>query len=288
MASEHTLYLVATPIGHLDDIGLRAISVLRKVDVIYAEDTRHSARLLKAHGIETPLQALHEHNEADRAEAIAARVRDSGDAALISDAGTPLISDPGYRLVGACINAGVKVSPVPGPCALVAALSASGLPTDRFTYAGFPPSRGAARSGWFEQMSRLGHTLVLYESPHRIVDTLERLVQCCGSERPAVVARELTKRFETLLRGSLGELLTRITNDPDQRRGEFVLVVGAASDSDGSSDEVAGVSITELVGAIAPHLPPGKAASIIADLAKVPKREAYAKVLALRPDSGST
>ncbi len=283
MASEHTLYLVATPIGHLDDIGLRAIDVLRQVDVIYAEDTRHSARLLKAHGIDTPLQALHEHNEAARAEAIAQRVLELGDAALISDAGTPLISDPGYRLVGACVSAGVRVSPVPGPSALLAALSGSGLPTDRFTYAGFAPARGAARSDWFEQMSALPHTLVMYESPHRIVDAVEQLQRCCGPERQAVIARELTKRFETFLRGGLHELLLSLLGDADQRRGEFVLVLGAAPKSDGGSS--APLSVDTLVSAIAPHLPPGKAASVVAELAKVPKREAYAKVLALRSDS---
>jgi 16S rRNA (cytidine1402-2'-O)-methyltransferase len=158
------------------------------------------------------------------------------------------------------------------------------MPTDRFTYAGFPPARGAARSDWFKQMSGLSHTLVFYESPHRILDALEQLIGCCGSQRHAALAREMTKRFETVLRAPLGTLFTTLQEDANQRRGEFVLVLGAALESDAKGVASAGVSIDALAAAIAPHLPPGKAASIIADLAKVPKREAYAKVLALRPD----
>lgn len=287
MASEHTLYLVATPIGHLDDIGHRAVAVLREVDVIYAEDTRHSARLLKAHGIDTPLQALHEHNEEARAGAIAQQIAERGDAALISDAGTPLISDPGYRLVGACVEAGVRVSPVPGPCALVAALSASGLPTDRFTYAGFPPAKGASRRDWFAGLSRIPHTLVLYESPHRIVDALEQLQACCGAQRLAVIARELTKRFETVLRGSLAELLERLQLDADQRRGEFVVIVGAEHEKGAPGLESANITVPvdTLVAALAPHLPPKTAARIVADVTQLPKRDVYARVLALRADT---
>ena len=280
MASEHTLYLVATPIGHLDDLSLRAVATLRRVDRIYAEDTRHSVGLLKAHGIDTPLFPLHEHNESERAEAVAREIRDGGDAALISDAGTPLISDPGYRLVNACIEQGVCVSPVPGACALIAALSASGLPTDRFAYAGFPPSRGAARTDWFASVASTDRTLVFYESPHRILDALEQLRQHCGPDRPLVLARELTKRFETILRGTTAQLEQRVLQDSNQQRGEFVVVLGAAVVE--IDPERVSVSLEQLVTALAPHLPPKALSRVVAEFTGMPRRDAYSRVLSLR------
>lgn len=282
MTREHTLYLVATPIGHLDDFSARAVATLRDVTVIYAEDTRHSARLLQAHQISTPVQALHEHNEAARAAAIAKRILEQGSAALISDAGTPLISDPGYRLVNACVSAGVRVSPIPGPCALIAALSGSGLPTDRFSYRGFPPAKGAARRDWFHELAAVTSTLVFYESPHRVLDALQQIADCCGTERTIVVARELTKRFETFLRGSVAEVLQRMEADRDQQRGEFVLVVsGAEPKADSNRIDV---SVDELIRALEPHLPPKAVARALADLTTMTRREAYAQVLRSRGD----
>ena len=229
MRPEHTLYVVATPIGHRDDLSARAIETLRSVDRIYAEDTRHSLPLMRHHGIETPLRALHEHNEADEAVRIVTYLRESGSAALISDAGTPLISDPGFRVVRACRDANVRVSPVPGPCALSAALSVAGLPTDRFQFVGFPPSRGAARRRWSGELASVPHTLVLYESPHRILDTLDDLLVAFGAGREITLARELTKRHETVLNGTLAEIRARVAEEANQRRGEFVLIVAGSA-----------------------------------------------------------
>ena len=229
MRLEHTLYVVATPIGHRDDLSARAIETLRSVARIYAEDTRHSLPLMRHHGIETPLRALHEHNEADEAVRVVAYLRESGSAALISDAGTPLISDPGFRVVRACRDANLRVSPVPGPCALSTALSVAGLPTDRFQFVGFPPSRGAARRRWIGELASVPHTLVFYESPHRVLDTLDDLLAAFGAGREITLARELTKRHETVLNGTLDEVRARVAEEANQRRGEFVLIVAGSA-----------------------------------------------------------
>ena len=286
MSIQNTLYLVATPIGHRDDLSARAVEVLRGASVIFAEDTRHSAALLRGHGVRAPLEALHEHNEAERATRIAARLaeRGAGDAALVSDAGTPLVSDPGYRLVRACIEAGVRVSTVPGPCALVAALSVSGLPTDRFEFVGFPPAKGAARREWLGALAGRAHTLVLYESPHRIEASLADLVGAFGADRPVALARELTKRFETVLRGRAAEVLERVRGDPDQRRGELVVVIGGApAPRDGAADAA---GLDRLARALSPHLPPKTVAKVAAELLGANRREAYARVVALAGGSG--
>ncbi len=280
MAREHTLYLVATPIGNLDDISQRAVTTLRDVVTIYAEDTRHSRRLLQAHGISTPVHTLHEHNEAERADEIARRIAESGSAALISDAGTPLISDPGYRLVKACVSMGVTVSPVPGACALIAAISASGLPTDRFSYAGFPPARGAVRAAWFAEHARSAHTVVFYESPHRILDAVEQIVAHSGAGHPLVLGREITKRFETFLRGTAAEVLEQLRADANQQRGEFVVVLGAATRA--LDEHLIESSVDAVIGTLTPHLPPKTVARILADLGSISRRDAYARVLALR------
>lgn len=307
MSGQNTLYLVATPIGHRDDIGLRAIEVLRTVSRVFAEDTRRSLPLLRHHGIPTPVEALHEHNEAARAERIAARLAggEGGDVALVSDAGTPLVSDPGYRLVRACIGAGVEVRVVPGPCALVAALAVSGLPTDRFEFVGFPPSRSGARREWLGALGSRAHTLVLYESPHRIEATLGDVVHAFGDERPVALARELTKRFETVLRGTAAEVLERVATDPDQRRGEFAVVVGgkpargvraagragsaagaggeAGHGPDGDAEAAAGavVELDRLIVALAAHLPPKAVAKLAQELLGVSRRAAYDRAVAL-------
>ncbi|MGM0693142.1 MAG: 16S rRNA (cytidine(1402)-2'-O)-methyltransferase [Pseudomonadota bacterium] len=222
------LYVVATPIGNLDDLSPRAARVLAQVALIAAEDTRHSGRLLRHLGLSRPMLSLHEHNEAARVEALDARLVAGEDIALVADAGTPLISDPGFVLVRELRSRGRRIVPVPGPCALVAALSGAGLPTDRFLFQGFLPARGGARRGRLEALASREETLVFYESPHRIRDTLADLATTLGARR-VVLARELTKTFETFLDGSAAELLAWMKEDPDQARGEFVVMVAGAS-----------------------------------------------------------
>ena len=219
------LYIVATPIGNLSDISERAVQILKQVDLIAVEDTRHSGKLLQHSGVSTPTQALHEHNEAKKVEQLIELLAAGKSIALISDAGTPLISDPGYQLVKAAIDAGIKVSPVPGASALIAALSASGLPSDAFIFEGFLPNKSAGRLKKLEALADESRTLIFYEAPHRIIDCLEDMQQVFGAERVAVVARELTKTFETIKKDSLENLLSWIKADSNQQRGEFVLLI---------------------------------------------------------------
>jgi len=223
--SSGRLYVVATPIGNLDDITLRALRVLAEADVVAAEDTRHSRMLLSRHGLERPLLALHEHNEEQQAALLVDRLKRGESVALISDAGTPLLSDPGYRLVGLAAAAGIEVVAIPGASAVTAAISISGLATDRFAFEGFLPARSNARRQWLQGLQTERRTLVFFESSHRIADSLAEMALVFGPERQAAVCREMTKRFETVLRGSLGEISERVGADPNQRRGEFVLVV---------------------------------------------------------------
>jgi 16S rRNA (cytidine1402-2'-O)-methyltransferase len=266
-----TLHVVATPIGNLGDLSARAQEVLRAVAAICAEDTRHSRHLLVHYGIEQPLIALHEHNEAEMADRLVARMLQGESLALISDAGTPLVSDPGFRLVRAARAAGLRVSPVPGACALVAALSVAGLPSDRFCFEGFLPAKAAARRERLQGLATEPRTLVLYESSHRIVEALVDLAAAFGAERRAVVARELTKRFETVLDGTLAELVERVQADDDQQRGEFVLVVAGAP-------EAADARLAEgrrIYAALIEHLPPSKAARVSAELSGAPRKALY-------------
>ncbi|MFG6666736.1 16S rRNA (cytidine(1402)-2'-O)-methyltransferase [Halomonas sp. HNIBRBA4712] len=231
-----TLYVVATPIGNLEDLTPRAARILESVSRIAAEDTRHSARLLNHLGINKPLLSLHEHNEAHRVEALDAYLEAGESIALVSDAGTPLISDPGFILVRALRLRNRHVVPVPGACALTAALSAAGLPTDRFTFAGFLPAKAGARRQTLESYLKREETLVFYESPHRILATLEALEEQMPA-RPVVLARELTKTFETFLQGTPAELLATLAEDPNQARGEFVVMIGGASITGASSEQ---------------------------------------------------
>jgi 16S rRNA (cytidine1402-2'-O)-methyltransferase len=266
-----TLFVVATPIGNLGDLSPRAREVLGQVAAICAEDTRRTRQLLGHFGIERPLLALHEHNEQAQAALLVERLRGGDSLALVSDAGTPLVSDPGFRLVRAAREAGLKVSPVPGACAAIAALSAAGLPSDRFVFEGFLPAKAAARR---ERLSRLAgepRTLVFYESAHRIEASLADMAAAFGPDRPAVMARELTKLFETVLDGSLGELQVRVAADPDQRRGEFVLLVqGAGEDADAQVAEG-----RRLYAALAAYLPPSTAARLAAELSGAPRKALY-------------
>lgn len=224
-----SLYVVATPIGNLDDISARALKILREVALIAAEDTRHSQRLMQHFGIPTPLAACHEHNERDEGSRFITRLLAGDNVALISDAGTPLISDPGYHLVRQARAAGIKVVPVPGACALIAALSAAGLPSDRFIFEGFLPAKAVGRRARLEQVKEEPRTLIFYEAPHRILECLQDMELVFGPERPALLARELTKTFETLKGLPLGELREFVESDSNQQRGECVVLVAGWS-----------------------------------------------------------
>jgi 16S rRNA (cytidine1402-2'-O)-methyltransferase len=223
--TEAALYVVATPIGNLGDMVPRAIEVLQTVDVIAAEDTRHSSRLLSHFDIKTPLLAYHDHSDERRTHMLLERLQAGQSVALISDAGTPLISDPGYRLVRDVREAGIRVVPIPGACALVAALSVSGLPSDRFTFEGFLPAKTGQRSNRLQALQGESRTMIFYEAPHRIQDSLADMAEVFGAERPAVLAREITKTFETVADGSLSELVAFVSADSNQRRGEMVVLV---------------------------------------------------------------
>ncbi len=231
------VYVVATPIGNLGDLSARAAATLAAVDVILCEDTRHSRRLLDHFGIVTPLSALHDHNETQVCAQLLARLIAAGQAcAVISDAGTPLISDPGYAFVCAANQAGIPVHAVPGACAITAALSIAGLPTTRFSFEGFLPNQAGARGARLDALVDDPRTLVFYEAPHRIVACLGAMQNVFGSDREAVVARELTKRFESIYRGTLAELCLRVTSDPDATRGEFVVLVAGNAAEQGAND----------------------------------------------------
>lgn len=219
------LFIVATPIGNLADMVPRAVEILQNVDFIAAEDTRHSGKLMQHYQINTPMVAYHDHTDEARVQQLLARLQAGERMALISDAGTPLISDPGYRIVHWARQAGIRVTPVPGPCALIAALCASGLPSDRFCFEGFLPAKSGARQASFTALAFEARTLVFYESPHRIEDCLQDAIAVLGADRPAVLARELTKTFETFLTGSLSEIAHQVAADANQRKGEIVLMV---------------------------------------------------------------
>lgn len=269
--SAATLYVVATPIGNLGDLSPRAQQVLREVAAVCAEDTRRSGQLLAHFGISTPLLALHEHNEQQVAQGVVARLLDGQSLALVSDAGTPLVSDPGYRLVRAARAAGVRVSPVPGPSALIAALSVAGLPSDRFCFEGFLPARASARRERLAALAGEPRTLVFYESSHRIGESLADLCAAFGDARPAVLARELTKLFETVLDGTLAGLHARVLDDADQRKGEFVLVVqGVGEDADAVLAEGRRVHAI-----LARQLPPSAAAKLAAEITGAPRKSLY-------------
>lgn len=266
-----TLFVVATPIGNLADLAPRALETLRTVDAVCAEDTRRTRQLLGHFGVEKPLLALHEHNEAQVADTLVARLRAGESLALVSDAGTPLVSDPGFRLVRAARAAGVRVSPLPGPCAFVAAMSVAGLPSDRFVFEGFLPAKAAARRERLAHLASESRTLVFYESSHRIEEALADLVSAFGGDRAAVIARELTKLFETVLDGTLADLHARVIGDADQRKGEFVLLVQGAGD-EGDARIVEG---RRLYAKLNEHLPPSTAAKLAAELSGAPRKALY-------------
>ncbi|MCD9030567.1 16S rRNA (cytidine(1402)-2'-O)-methyltransferase [Luteimonas sp. Y-2-2-4F] len=265
------LYVVATPIGNLGDLSARAGQTLREVAAICAEDTRRTRTLLTHLGIDTPTLPLHEHNEEAMAARLVARLAAGESLALVSDAGTPLVSDPGFRLVRAARQAGIRVSPVPGPSALVAALSAAGLPSDRFVFEGFLPAKAAARRERLAALAGEPRTLIFYESAHRIAESLADLRAAFGDERRAVLARELTKLFETVLDGSLAGLQAAVQADADQRKGEFVLLVEGAGE-DGGAMLAEGRRVYALLSG---HLPPSSAARLAAEITGAPRKALY-------------
>ena len=266
-----TLFVVATPIGNLGDISPRALETLKTVAAICAEDTRHTRQLLAHFGMERPLIALHDHNEDGQSAQLVARLQAGDSLALVSDAGTPLVSDPGFRLVRAAREAGITVSPVPGASALIAALSVAGLPSDRFIFEGFLPAKPNARRERLHALASEPRTLIFYESAHRIEEALDDAAAAFGSERRAVIARELTKLFETVLDGSLAELQQRVAADPNQRKGEFVLMVqGAGEDADAKVAEG-----LRLYAKLKEHLPPSTAAKLAAELSGAPRKALY-------------
>ena len=269
--SAAVLHVVATPIGNLDDITLRALRVLADVDVIAAEDTRHTGRLLAHHDINTPLLALHEHNEERVTPRLVERLAAGQAIALVSDAGTPLLSDPGFRLVRAAAMAGIAVLAVPGPSAITAALSICGLATDRFTFEGFLPQKQSARIGFLSALRDEPRTMVLFESSHRIVASLRDMETVLGGGRKAAICREMTKQFETVLRGSLSDLRVQLEEDSHQRKGEFVIVL-----SGGEFDYAAGFGkAVELGRALQDHLSLSQAARVAARVCGVSRRELY-------------
>ena len=281
--SEQALYIVATPIGNLEDLSPRAVATLSSVGLIAAEDTRHSQRLLSHFNIRTPVWAVHDHNERKQADAIVQRLMGGESVALVSDAGTPLISDPGYHLVKEGRRAGFKVVPIPGPCAMVTALCAAGLPTDKFVFEGFLPAKAQARQAALEKVRDEARTLVCYESPHRILATLQAMVEVLGEGRAMVMARELTKTFETFLSGSIAEVLAEVEADHNQQKGEMVLMVQGHSVSVAGDDDLnaEGVRVMQI---LLESLSISQAASTGAKILNQPRKKLYQWALARQSD----
>lgn len=276
MAGE--LYVVATPIGNLGDMVPRAVDVLHAVDVVAAEDTRHSGRLLSHLGIKTPLIPYHDYSDDRQITKIVDRLAQGQSVGLISDAGTPLISDPGFKLVRAVRQHGFKVVPIPGPCAMIAALSASGLPSDRFAFEGFPPAKSSARIKKFEQLVGEPRTMVFYESPHRILDALSDMVTVFGEERDVVMARELTKTYETFLCGCLGEVRQQVSEDSNQQKGEIVLVLKGCDAAESQNDD----EQQRVLSLLLEELPLKQAASLAAKITGGQKNALYQLALSLK------
>ncbi len=271
------LFVVATPIGHLDDISYRAIQVLKSVSIIAAEDTRTSSQLLKHFGITTALTACHDHNESNKIDQLIQRLQNGEDMALISDAGTPLISDPGFKLVRAAQAHNIRVIPVPGACAAIAALSAVGLPSDRFSFEGFLPSKQSQRLLNLEKLKDETQTLIFYEAPHRILDSVQDMANVFGADRAVGFAREITKTFETIKKMTLGELVEFIKNDHHQQKGEIVLVIGGATEEKDMEQE----KLDKLLLRLLQDLSVKAASQLAADLTGMKKKIAYQRALEL-------
>ena len=267
------LYIVATPIGNLQDITQRALDTFAQVDLIAAEDTRHSGLLLSHYGIKKPFFALHDHNEQEKAHILVEKLKQGSHIALISDAGTPLISDPGFHLVRQCREAGIRVVPLPGACAAITALCASGIASDRFCFEGFLPAKSKARKDKLENIAEEDRTLIFYESTHRILDTLEDMQSVLGEERYIVLAREITKTWETITGNTIKNLREWLLEDPNRTKGEMVLIVEGKPKSDNNYEiSPQAVKALEL---IAEELPLKKAAAIVAELYGYKKNALY-------------
>ena len=272
-----TLSIVATPIGNLDDMVPRAVQTLQSASLIACEDTRHSKKLLNRFSIDKPCIAYHDHGDKNVLQTLLQRLIDGDDIALISDAGTPLIADPGYRIVTEARARGIDVVPIPGACAAIAALSVSGLPTDSFYFGGFLPAKSSQRKTALAEVKANSETLVFYEAPHRIADTLGDMIEILGDQRLAFIGREISKAFETFLQGDLAALQQQVLADSNQQRGEIVLVVAGA---DKNADAISG-DAEKILGLLITELPPSKAASLTAKICGVDKKLLYQMALAL-------
>lgn len=270
------LYVVSTPIGNLDDISRRAVAVLEEVDWVAAEDTRHSQRLLDQLGLRKRMISCHDHNENQRSAELVQRMQNGEKGALISDAGTPLVSDPGYRLVRDCQDAGIQVVPVPGASALLAALAAAGQPSDRFVFEGFIPSKGAPRQQAIERLAASEITSIIYEAPHRVLSFLASLREVVSPEREITLCRELTKQFETIRRGPVAELSDWVASDSNQQRGELVLILSPCEQAAGWSDRDQALAKLLLA-----ELPASRAAKILAAHTGMKRQEVYALLEAM-------
>ena len=270
------LYVVATPIGNLDDISPRAISTLKEVDLITAEDCRRTGLLLKHLGIERPLMSVHDHNEKQQTFRIINRIKSGANVGLVSDAGTPLISDPGFRLVEQCHSESITVIPIAGPSAVTAALSVAGIATDRFSFEGFAPARSKARLEFFRRLANESRTLVFFEVPHRVEQSLAALEAAVGGVRQLAICRELTKTFEQIVRGSITDLRQSMENGEIPLKGEFVIVLARA-------ERTFDADIDRLLIALLPELSPSKAAAVVSRLTSVPKSLLYERALHLKP-----
>ena len=271
------LFVVATPIGHLDDMTYRAIEVLKSVALIAAEDTRQSALLMKHYNIATPLTACHDHNESNKIDILIETLKSGKNIALISDAGTPLISDPGFKLVRAAQEHGIRVTPVPGACAAIAALSAVGLPSDRFSFEGFLSSKQSQRLIQLEKLKHETQTMIIYEAPHRILDSVKDMANVFGADRPVGFAREITKTFETIKKMTLGELVSFIESDHHQQKGEIVLVIGGSPEEKDMDQE----KLDKLLLRLLEDLSVKAASQLAADLTGIKKKVAYQRALEL-------
>ena len=273
-----TLYIVATPIGNLADISQRAIHVLKHVDIIACEDTRHTGRLLSAYAIKNKTMSMHDHNERQRQDQIATLLQEGKSIALVSDAGTPLISDPGFHLVRHCRSLGLSVSPIPGACAAISALSVAGLPTDRFTFEGFLPSKSGARQGVLMNLKEESRTMVFYDAPRRAIDTIKDVVTTLGGDRYVVIGRELTKTFETIHSDTADNLLAWLSEDPNQLKGEMVLILeGYKADADEIS-----VKVIDTLKLLLAEMKPKTACAITAEIYGVKKNALYDIALNLK------
>ncbi|MFQ0973381.1 16S rRNA (cytidine(1402)-2'-O)-methyltransferase [Gilliamella sp. CG35] len=266
-----TLYIVATPIGNLNDITLRAIEILKKVDIVAAEDTRHSGLLLQHLGIKAKLFALHDHNEQEKSQLLIEKLKSGVSIALISDAGTPLINDPGYHLVKACRENEINVVPIPGACAAIAALSVAGLPSDKFSYEGFLPAKSKARQDYLMTLVNETRTMIFYESTHRLLDTLHDMQTVFGADKQIVLAKELTKTWETIVSYPVTQLINWLNEDIARQKGEFVLIVEGHTKTDTDIDP----NVIHTLKLLTKELPLKKAAAITAEIYGLKKNQLY-------------